>query len=250
MNTNTHLVYESIYGYIRVSTLEQAKHGTSIKEQKKVITKMSQYLFDREPDGWYIDDGVSGTLDFNLRPQGRELLNQLEPNDVVLCAKLDRLIRRISVLCKVRDEFSELNIHLFAHDILGGAESISTSKSPSAKMFVNIMATFAEWDRDSTTAKLYTGKMNAMKAGRHIGGGVPYGYETFKEGRHTYLKEIPVQQEIMKWVDTYYARSVKLGKKHPWRRMSKQIKSLYSEEIPPWKVRRIAERKIKERGSL
>jgi hypothetical protein len=32
--------------------------------------------------------------------------------------------------------------------------------------------------------------------------------------------------------------------------MSKQIKSLYSEEIPPWEVRRIAERKIKERGSL
>ena len=93
MNTNTHLVYESIYGYIRVSTLEQAKHGTSIKEQKKTITKMSQYLFDREPDGWYIDDGVSGTLDFNLRPQGRELLNQLEPNDVVLCAKLDKIGR-------------------------------------------------------------------------------------------------------------------------------------------------------------
>ena len=48
MNTNTHLVYESIYGYIRVSTLEQAKHGTSIKEQKKVITKMSQYPPDRD----------------------------------------------------------------------------------------------------------------------------------------------------------------------------------------------------------
>ena len=151
MNLKTHLVYESIYGYVRVSTLEQAKHGTSIKDQKKVITKMSQYLFDREPDGFYIDDGVSGTIDFDNRPQGAELLRNLEPNDVVLCAKLDRLIRRISVLCKVRDDFNDLNIHLFAHDILGGAESITTSQSPSAKMFVNIMATFAEWDRDWET---------------------------------------------------------------------------------------------------
>ena len=250
MSIETHLVYESIYGYVRVSTLEQAKHGTSIKDQKKVITKMSQYLFDREPDGFYIDDGISGTIDFDQQPQGSELLRNLEPNDVVLCAKLDRLIRRISVLCKVRDEFNELNIHLFAHDILGGAESISTSKSPSAKMFVNIMATFAEWDRDSTTAKLHNGKMNAVNEGRYIGGGVPYGFKLEEKGRHKYMVEVPEEQAVIRWVDRYYARSLKLGKRHPWRRMSKQIKSLYKQEIPPWKVQRIAERKIKERASV
>jgi hypothetical protein len=50
--------------------MEQANHGTSLAEQKKIITKMSMYLFDREPDGFYIDDGISGTIDFDDRPQG------------------------------------------------------------------------------------------------------------------------------------------------------------------------------------
>ena len=41
------LQYESIYGYCRVSSDEQAKHGTSLAEQKKTITKMSMYLFEK-----------------------------------------------------------------------------------------------------------------------------------------------------------------------------------------------------------
>ena len=46
----TALVYESIYGYCRVSSMEQANHGTSLAEQKKIITKMSMYLFDRSEE--------------------------------------------------------------------------------------------------------------------------------------------------------------------------------------------------------
>jgi DNA invertase Pin-like site-specific DNA recombinase len=181
----------------------------------------------KKPDGFYIDDGISGTIDFDDRPQGKALKNVLEPNDVVLCSKLDRLIRRISVLCKIRDDFNDANIHLFAHDILGGAESISTSMSPSAKMFVNIMATFAEWDRDSTAAKLHTGKLRVEQEGRYIGGGVPYGYRLEKRGRHNYLVEVPEQQDIIRYVDTSMIRFKKMGKKAPWRRLSNQIGSLY-----------------------
>ena len=50
MLRNEPLVYEAIYGYIRVSTLEQVKHGTSLKQQQDEIRKMCLYKFDREPD--------------------------------------------------------------------------------------------------------------------------------------------------------------------------------------------------------
>ena len=97
------LQYESIYGYCRVSSDEQAKHGTSLADQKKTITKMSLYLFDKEPDGFYVDDGVSGTLDFDRRPDGKKLQNVLEPNDVVLVAKLDGTRKKLLESCiKVR----------------------------------------------------------------------------------------------------------------------------------------------------
>ena len=250
MLRNEPLVYEAIYGYIRVSTLEQVKHGTSLKQQQDEIRKMCLYKFDREPDEYFIDDGVSGTLDFNLRPQGSKLLNVLEPNDVVLCSRLDRLIRSLTLLCTIRESFNDSNIHLFARDIMGGTDSISTSQSPNMKMFVSMMGTFAEWDRDNTVAKLYSGKINAMNEGRYIGGGVPYGFKLQNEGRHKYMVVNQEEQEIMRWIDTYYARMLKQGKTQPWRKMSKQIQSLYETEIPPWKCKRIAERKIKERPTL
>ena len=250
MLRNEPLVYEAIYGYIRVSTLEQVKHGTSLKQQQEEIKKMCLYKFDREPDDYFIDDGVSGTLDFNLRPQGSKLLNVLEPNDVVLCSRLDRLIRSLTLLCTIRESFNDSNIHLFARDIMGGTDSISTSQSPNMKMFVSMMGTFAEWDRDNTVAKLYSGKINAMNEGRYIGGGVPYGFKLQNEGRHKYMVVNQEEQEIMSWIDTYYARMLKQGKTQPWRKMSKQIQSLYETEIPPWKCKRIAERKIKERPTL
>ena len=250
MLRNEPLVYEAIYGYIRVSTLEQVKHGTSLKQQQDEIRKMCLYKFDREPDEYFIDDGVSGTLDFNLRPQGSKLLNVLEPNDVVLCSRLDRLIRSLTLLCTIRESFNDSNIHLFARDIMGGTDSISTSQSPNMKMFVSMMGTFAELDRDNTVAKLYSGKINAMNEGRYIGGGVPYGFKLQNEGRHKYMVVNQEEQEIMSWIDVYYARMLKQGKTQPWRKMSKQIQSLYETEIPPWKCKRIAERKIKERPTL
>ena len=70
------------------------------------------------------------------------------------------------------------------------------------------------------------------------------------EGKHKYLKEIPEEQEIIAYVDKYMQRNRKKGVKAPWRRMSKQIKSLYDADIPPWKVSRIASRKLKDRASL
>ena len=112
------------------------------------------------------------------------------------------------------------------------------------------MGTFAEWDKEETARKLYQGKMACVEQGRHIGGGVPYGYELIQNGRHKYLREIPEQQAIIDYVDKSLARHKAKGRKTPWRSISKQIKSLYKADIPPWKVSRIALRKLKGRASV
>ena len=92
--------------------------------------------------------------------------------------------------------------------------------------------------------------MACVEQGRHIGGGVPFGYELIKDGKHKYLKEIPEQQAIIQYVDRSLERHKAKGRKTPWRSISKQIKSLYKTEIPPWKVSRIALRKLKDRASV
>ena len=82
------------------------------------------------------------------------------------------------------------------------------------------------WDKEETARKLYQGKMACVEQGRHIGGGVPYGYELIQNGRHKYLREIPEQQAIIDYVDKSLARHKAKGRKTPWRSISKQIKSL------------------------
>jgi hypothetical protein len=79
---------------------------------------------------------------------------------------------------------------------------------------------------------------------------VPYGYQLEKRGRHQYLVEIPEEQEIIRHVDTSMIRHQKMGRKAPWRKMSKEIKSLYNQDLPFWKVERIAKRKVKERATV
>jgi hypothetical protein len=93
-------------------------------------------------------------------------------------------------------------------------------------------------------------KLRVEQEGRYIGGGVPYGYRLEKRGRHNYLIEVPEQQDIIRYVDTSMIRFKKMGKKAPWRRLSNQIGSLYNEDMPPWKVQRIAERRLKERATV
>ena len=50
----------SIYGYVRVSTAMQAKSGSSLEEQQKIINTFVQAKFGREVDQFFVDAGVSG----------------------------------------------------------------------------------------------------------------------------------------------------------------------------------------------
>ena len=50
----------NIYGYVRVSTVQQAKDGSSLEDQQKKIEEFVQAKFNRPVDKFFIDAGVSG----------------------------------------------------------------------------------------------------------------------------------------------------------------------------------------------
>jgi DNA invertase Pin-like site-specific DNA recombinase len=126
-----------------------------------------------EQRGWEVvhvatDTNVSGASKLEDRPGMREVLAWLPRADYVLAVKLDRYAR--SVL-----EFQRL---------LKAAESTRTTivtadgvVSPeNASIIINVLAAFAEYERDMITARITASKEHFRSRGNHLGGLAPYGY--------------------------------------------------------------------------
>jgi putative DNA-invertase from lambdoid prophage Rac len=77
------------YGYIRVSTAEQAE-GSSLEEQKRRIGGLAAAA-DLTLDLCFEDVGVSGSVPLANRPAGLRLCAGLQAGDSIIAAKLDRL---------------------------------------------------------------------------------------------------------------------------------------------------------------
>ena len=84
----------TVYGYLRVSTLTQAKEGESLEAQRLQVTSyaMSKGL-QLPPDQIFVEAGVSGGSEFQERPEGSKLFTSLQAGDMVIFPKLDRAFR-------------------------------------------------------------------------------------------------------------------------------------------------------------
>ncbi|MEV0410169.1 recombinase family protein [Streptomyces sp. NPDC050448] len=134
------------------------------------ITACKTYAAQR---GWEVihvasDTNISGATKLEDRPGMREILAWLPRADYVLAAKLDRYAR--SVL-----EFQRL---------LKAAESTRTTVvtadgvvSPeNSSIIINVLAAFAEYERDMITSRIQDSKNHFRARGNHLGGLAPYGY--------------------------------------------------------------------------
>jgi site-specific DNA recombinase len=156
--------------YMRVSSDEQREQGT-IKSQRSAAER---YLSPDSitPYSWYIDDGVSGTLDVRDRPEGRRLLADVAAGHVttVVFHKLDRMGRSLRVLMDARDALLAAGCELVSIN-----EHLDTSNA-AGRMFFNQLGTFAEFERDTILERSAAGNTEKARAGTWMGGSVPFGY--------------------------------------------------------------------------
>ena len=80
------------YGYARVSTTMQADEGESLDVQQRQLAGYAQ-MNGLTIDKVFVERGVSGSKPLGDRPQGSALLAVLQPGDVVITPKLDRMFR-------------------------------------------------------------------------------------------------------------------------------------------------------------
>lgn len=166
----------AVLSYVRVSTQMQADEGLSLDAQERQIqgyAMMRGLQIDRQ----FRERAVSGAKPLEMRPEGKKLMEMLQPGDVVLVAKLDRMFRSAQDALTVAEQFRKMGVSLHLLD-LGG----DVTGNGVAKMFFTIVAAFAEFERDRIAERISDVKRNERDKGRFLGGAKPFGYLVTDDG--------------------------------------------------------------------
>jgi putative DNA-invertase from lambdoid prophage Rac len=183
-----------ICAYARTSTLKQAgPDKTTIAEQLakcKAIAGLrgSAGKYDFQT---YTDAGVSGSTPLSERPGGKDLLAAVKPGDIVIAAKMDRLFRSASDALATIERFKKQKIGLILCDM--SVEPVADS--PAATMFFNMLAAFAQFERERIRERIADGKRAKRERGGHTGGPVPYGWRKVGEGTRAVLVRNEAEEE-------------------------------------------------------
>ena len=164
------------YGYIRVSTARQADEGESLGAQERTINGYA-LMHGLTLDHVFIERGVSGSKPLDERPEGAKLLAQLQPGDVVITPKLDRLFRSaldaLDTLAKLKEQGVALHMIDLGGDVTGNGIS---------KLVFTILSAVAEAERDRIRERIADVKKDQRKRGRYLGGIHPFGYRVTDAG--------------------------------------------------------------------
>src|SRR3712207_2900139 len=169
-STNGHTTKpEQVALYMRTSSEEQRDAGT-IQTQSDSLTRHAAAC-GFEVAEVYADDGVSGTIPLHERPEGRRLLEDAKEGkfQCVLVYKLDRLGRSLLVIVDAHDRLRAAGVSLRS-----ATEPIDTS-TPSGRLIFQMLASFAEYERETIGERTRAGLHRAFRNGKHAGR-IPYGY--------------------------------------------------------------------------
>lgn len=153
-------------GYLRVSTEEQSVSGLGLEAQRATIRAHAESI-GCEIVGWYVDEGVSGSVAPVERPGLSDALDRMAADMPyrLIVAKLDRL---------ARSTIDVLNLDALARDegwglVLCDVPGIDTA-TPEGRMMLTQLASFAQFERDRiaqrTREALAVRKAQGVRLGR------------------------------------------------------------------------------------
>ena len=131
-----------IYGYARVSTRIQAKHGTSAEDQTAQLKASGCDSI--------VTEQYTGTT--TQRPRLQQLLNQLKQGDTLTVTKLDRLARTATDGSKLISELLEKGVSVHVLN-MGLIDNTATGK-----LISTILLAFAEFERDLIIERTQAGR--------------------------------------------------------------------------------------------
>lgn len=176
--------------YARVSTEEQAQHGTSLGEQVRLCEEKARALGAHETRV-YTDDGISGTT--LERPQLQQLLHDASLGRIhaVVAYDPDRLSRNLTHLLMIVDSLDKLGVSL--HFV-----NFQADLNPDGRLLFSVRGAVAEFEAQHIKARMLSGKRARARQGRPAGGTPIYGYRYSKEDKQWHLD--PVEAAVVRKV--------------------------------------------------
>lgn len=153
------------YGYARVSTLKQDLTEQIDEILAKGVSREHIYA-----------EKMTGTK--SNRPQWIQLVQTLKAGDEIIVTKLDRLGRSLQVILNEIDELTAKQV-----SVTVGNMTFDKS-SPTGKLMLNVMASFAEFERDMIVDRMQGARSYKRKTD-----------PSYREGRKKKLT--PAMQQAM-----------------------------------------------------
>ena len=124
----------------------------------------------------YADDGISGTVPLEQRPEGSQLLRDARSGkfDQILVYKLDRLGRETRLILNAVAELEKVGVR-----VRSMTEEFDTGTA-TGRLMLTMLSGFASHEREVIRERSLAGTNRKAEAGVWLGGVVPYGYR--KEG--------------------------------------------------------------------
>lgn len=162
--------------YARVSSEEQTERGT-IENQIEFAIKYCD-LHQLEIVEWYKDDGITGTIPLEQRTEGKRLQEDAKRKkfDLLLIYRLDRLGRSARIILNAVYELEQCSVK-----IRSMTEPFDTG-DPNGRFLLTVLAGVADLERETILERMWYGANRAARAGKWLGGIVPYGYRVNDDG--------------------------------------------------------------------
>ncbi len=160
-----------VIGYIRVSTIDQ---------EISVDFQRAQIVAFCAKDGLeyeiYQDVGISGSKDIDKREGLFGALNALGKGDIFLCYSLDRVARDYTLQITIERIIQGKKANLIS--VKG--EGTGDENSPEKRLFKQMLALFAEFERELIRQRTKNALGQLKKNGK-VYGPIPYGFK--REGK-------------------------------------------------------------------
>lgn len=188
--------------YCRKSTDDGLEQDYNSLDAQRLSAE--HYIASQAINNWvalekhYDDGGFSGG---NVnRPALQELLQDVKAGkiDVVVVYKIDRLSRSLLDFADLLQVFDEHKV-----TFVSATQQIDTGSS-AGRMMLNILMTFAQFEREIISERIRDKMASSRKKGMWVGGAVPFGYQVQD-------KKLVVHPRDAQTVRFIYSRYMELG---------------------------------------
>ena len=198
--------------YLRDSHIESL-NGTSLETQEnkcKAYAELHDFKIDR-----VYSEVVSGAVEFRKRPVFQKVLSELKSGSKLVVSRLDRLSRKVIDTLKLVDDFKKEHKEICITDIG------NIHKDGVSKVFVTILASLAEIERENISIRIKASKKIAKEERRYLGGYSEFGYKVENK------KLVPDDKEFLVLQSMVNLRKSGLG----YRKISDEIKRKFGKKI-------------------